>query len=100
MSDIELDSAKVLNRKIAKLPGVRNAVYEKAQELGERSLSVLRAHYHSGESSIEVDKGKIDSTVTLVSDGAVPLETGHMARDGSTWVEGVHAVSTAAAEMG
>ena len=64
------------NKDVAHLGGVIAAVAAEAAEGGARAEAILRAHFHTGASSIEVTHGAVDSWVSLVDDAAVSIEFG------------------------
>lgn len=92
---ITLKSDKQVNRIVSHLPGVRQAVYDKADEIGTRAESRLAGHRRTGRSSIEVEYTRINGLVSLVDpENAMAIEFGH-AR-GNTNVEGLYIITGAA----
>ncbi|PZG20601.1 DUF5403 family protein [Nonomuraea aridisoli] len=79
-----------VNRNVARLvarePGVRKAVRNKAGELAGRARGLLGAHRVTGATRIEVTSGKVDAFVSMVGEGVISIEYGHGAymRDGRT----------------
>lgn len=70
---------------VAHLDGVIAAVAAEAAWRGARAEAILRAHFRTGASSIEVTHGAVDSWVSLVDDAAVSIEFG---RTGATGKRG------------
>lgn len=53
------------NDTVVHLPGVKVAVYAKAQEGAGRASAVLAAHRYQGHSRITVTRGRLDAFVSL-----------------------------------
>lgn len=83
---------------VAHLPGVKAAVYDKAQDGASRASAVLAAHHYEGHSKITVTRGTTDAFVNLDDSrgdhAAAAIEYGRTTgRGGST--QGVHALGAA-----
>lgn len=85
---------------VAHLPGVKAAVYEKAQSGAGKAEAVLNAHRYQGHSRITVTRGDVDSFVNLDDTrgehAAAAIEYGRPfveGRGGPT--QGVHALGAA-----
>lgn len=74
---IDLLPEKQMNKKIAHLPGVRNAVYDVAKEIGVIAEGRLAPHRKTGAAHISVSRGSVDSFVSLVDEAALSIEFGH-----------------------
>ena len=62
---------------VARHPDVKKTVNDKAQELAGRARSLLAAHRVTGETKITVTRGRVDSFVSMVGEGALSIEWGH-----------------------
>lgn len=80
------------NDTVAHLSGVVAAVAAEAAEAGGRAEAILRTHFHTGASSIEVTHGDVDSWVSLVDDAAVSIEFGRTGARGQGTSQGVFPV--------
>jgi hypothetical protein len=80
------------NEIVAHLPGVIDAVHDEAKERAGIAEGILRAHFHEGESKIEVTRGSVDSWVSLVDPNAVSIEFGRSGARGRGTSQGVFAV--------
>ncbi|WP_033401316.1 DUF5403 family protein [Actinokineospora enzanensis] len=80
---------------VAHLPEVRAAVREAADEIADRARAALAAHRRTGTAAIEVTRGRTDTVVSLVDEGALSIEYGHLAPDG-TRVRGLRVLRDAA----
>lgn len=83
---------------IVRIPGVRSAVKDGADETGEKATAILASHRYEGVSRIEVTQGTVvDSFVNLVDKAAMSIEFGHMhkykGRDGISQSKYVHGVA-------
>ncbi|MFE3461369.1 DUF5403 family protein [Nocardiopsis aegyptia] len=65
-----------LERTVARMPGVRDAVHEHAQEVGTTASALLAAHRHTGTASVTVTRGRVDSFVNLDDPNVLTLEYG------------------------
>lgn len=75
-----------IDKTIAHMPGVKEAVHSEADEIGARARSNLAAHRAEGEAEIQVDHRNPDAWVSLVDPAAVSIEYGRSeyTRDGVT----------------
>jgi len=83
------------NSTVAHLTGVIAAVHEAAVEGGAAAEAILRSHFETGASQIEVTQGSVDSFVSLVDDAAVSIEFGRTGARGKGTSQGVFAVTGA-----
>lgn len=68
------------HRVVARLPGVRDAVHERAEILAGRARGLLAAHKHTGAAKITTTKGRrTDSFVNLEDPQAIAIEYGRPA---------------------
>lgn len=82
-----------MNIVISGLGGVQLAVNKEAKKIGARASAILEGHRHPGDDThaeIEVERGDVDSYVSLVDPAAMSIEYGH--RDAKTGkpVQGLH----------
>lgn len=57
MADVDRNVADI----VAHLPGVRDAVHDAAEDTADRACANLARHPHSGDSSIEIIRGRTDA---------------------------------------
>jgi hypothetical protein len=88
------------NELVARLPGVIDAVHDKAQQGGRRAETILRAHHHEGDARIEVTQGTTDSFVSLVDPAAFSIEFGRTGARGRGRSQGIFAVTGAFGGLG
>ncbi|AUG87142.1 hypothetical protein HOS58_gp10 [Streptomyces phage Attoomi] len=83
-----------LDRIVARMPGVREAVGDATEASGERVRAVVAAHRNTGAlaSGMDVKVHRVDGVVSLEDPAVVSINYGHWARDGVTWVSGIHAI--------
>jgi hypothetical protein len=78
---VELLPDKALNRKIARLPGVKAAVKAEAEAMTRTASGLLAQHRKTGAHHIELSKADsyraTDWYVSLVGKAAMAIETGH-----------------------
>ncbi|MFE7288706.1 DUF5403 family protein [Streptomyces noursei] len=79
---------------VAHLRGVRDAVVDELDQRADRVRAVVEAHRHTGAlaAHTRVRTNRTDSTVTLEDPAVYAINYGHWARDGLTWVSGIHAI--------
>ena len=83
-------------KKLVRLPAVRGAVRGERDAIASRARSLFAAHDRPGGHSITTSDGAVDASVWLEGPAPVALERGHFARDGKTFVEGIHVMGRAA----
>lgn len=89
-----------VNRTVARLPGVKAAVYEEAVKIATKAEQRLSLHHRPDDdtsSSVDVSRGTVDSFINLNDDGggAMGIEFGYRAENGRI-VHGLHIVTGAA----
>ncbi|MFF2808638.1 DUF5403 family protein [Streptomyces sp. NPDC058000] len=79
---------------VAHMRGVRDTVADELDHRADRVLAVVEAHRHIGAlaAHTKVRTNRTDSTVTLEDPAVYAINYGHWARDGLTWVSGIHAI--------
>ena len=78
MATVRLKGKKFINRTVSHEEGVEASVYEEAVAIGARAEARLNAAKNrTGASQIKVEKGRVDSYVTLVDPAAMHIEFGH-----------------------
>lgn len=82
-----LISRTAMNHVVSHLPGVKAAVYFEARDIGARAEARLAMHKTTGNASISVTRGDVDSFVNLEDPAALSIEFGH-------WVGGKYRRST------
>jgi UDP-N-acetylenolpyruvoylglucosamine reductase len=95
---IDLYSDRYIRDMVAHLPGVIGAVYTNAKTIkveAEQRLAMHRYYKDDNAAEIELDRGEVDSFVSLVDTGAVPIEFGYRTSKG-THVPGLYIVTGAA----
>lgn len=100
MATVRLDPPKRFHRKVARLPGVKAAVRAQADRIGAKAEAHLASHRRTGNASIEIGQGSVDSTVSLVDSAAVSIEFGHWNVWTKTHTEGLYIISDAAGLRG
>lgn len=70
---------KSCNRVVARLPGVKGAVKDRAEILAARARGLLGAHRETGRARITVTQGKLDAFVSLEDPAAAAIEYGREA---------------------
>ena len=88
-----------MNIIISKIEGVQLAAYKEAQKIGKKASAILEGHRHPGDDThaeIKVERGDVDSYVSLVDPAARAIEYGH--RDAKTGrpVKGLYIIHNAA----
>ena len=94
---VRLDSDRKLNTKVSRLPEVRAAVSEEAEERGNRASAKLASHFRTGRSSVAVEHGRVDSYIILRDESwqsAMSIEFGHSWR--GKHVNGLYIITGAA----
>ena len=95
---VELYSDRYIRDMVAHLPGVIHSVYANARTIGaeaEQRLTMHRYYKDDNAAEIEVERGDVDSFVSLIDPGAVPIEFGWRTPAGEI-VPGLHIVTGAA----
>lgn len=87
---------KSMNKIVSHLEGVGLAVHETAREIGGKAESRLATHRDTGAAEIEVERGDVDSYVSLVDEAAVSIEFGHKNAQTGRYVHGLYIVTGAA----
>ncbi|KWT60601.1 hypothetical protein ADL21_18285 [Streptomyces albus subsp. albus] len=79
---------------VAHMPGVRDAVADELEHRADRVRAVVEAHRRTGAlaAHTKVRTNRTDSTVTLEDPAVYAINYGHWARNGLTWVSGIHAI--------
>ncbi|MFE9396783.1 DUF5403 family protein [Streptomyces flavidovirens] len=79
---------------VAHMPGVRDAIGDETDASADRVRAVVAAHRHDGDlaSGMTVRVNRVDGVVALEDPAVVSINYGHWARDGLTWVSGIHAI--------
>ncbi|MCK2242322.1 MULTISPECIES: DUF5403 family protein [unclassified Crossiella] len=82
---------------VTHMRGVKAAVAAEAKQIGARATSLLAEHRHDGDTRVEVNRHKTDTTVDLIDDGkaVVAIEFGHLTSTGE-FVPGLNILSRAA----
>lgn len=96
---IYLIGDKSMNTKVSHLDGVKTAVYQEALEIAARAEAKLATHRYNkdtSEAKIEVDRGDVDTLVSLVDPGAKAIEFGHKHWRSKKPVRGLYIVTGAA----
>lgn len=96
---IYLIGQKSMNTKVSHLEGVIGAVYKEALEIAGRAEANLATHRYLKDTSkaeIEVDRGDVDTLVSLVDPGAKSIEFGHRHWRSKKPVRGLYIVTGAA----
>ncbi|MFE3144744.1 DUF5403 family protein [Streptomyces scopuliridis] len=85
-----------IERIVAHLPVVVDAVSDELDTRADRVRAVVAAHVHTGDlsSSFEVETNEPDSTVSIADPNVISINYGHRAVNGR-WVEGIHAIEAA-----
>ncbi|MGW7270815.1 DUF5403 family protein [Streptomyces sp. NPDC054864] len=83
-----------LERIVARMPGVREAIADETDASADRVRSVVEVHRHDGDLArgMAVRVNRVDGVVSLEDPAVVSINYGHWARDGITWVSGIHAI--------
>lgn len=84
-----------LNRTIARMKGVRAAVYEQAEAIHTLAAARLAPHRQQYQARLELNQGRVDTIVSLVDPAALSIEFGHYAGPRGlgadrTYVEGLN----------
>jgi hypothetical protein len=100
MMAVHMNSWTAVNTTVARLPGVREAVFESANKIAAKAEQRLSAHRKPDDdtsSSIDVSRGTVDSFINLDDDGggAMGIEFGYRAENGKI-VHGLHIITGAA----
>jgi hypothetical protein len=86
-----------INRQIAALPGVRDAVKAAARSI-ERNAKVLAQGHGGLAGDIALAyPNRYDVDVEIRHTAALAIEVGHFTPDGTEWVPGIHVLTDAAA---
>ncbi|WP_218030257.1 DUF5403 family protein [Pseudonocardia hydrocarbonoxydans] len=98
---IRLYGDKTINRIVSRLPAVRDAVKDHADQIGRRAEARLAAHRDAGATRVGVDhSGQIDSVVYLDDErgakAALSIEFGHTDPRTGRHVEGLYVLYGAA----
>lgn len=89
MATVFVEVYKSANRLAARSAGVQARLDGIAQARSTMAKANLASHRDRGKHRIEVEKGRLDRYVNLVGPGALSVETGHVAKDG-TVVQGLN----------
>ena len=97
---VQLNSWTAINTTVSHLPGVRDAVHDKAVQIAgkaEQRLSLHRKPDDDTSSEVTVTQGTVDSFINLEDDGggAIGIEFGYRAENGKI-VHGLHIITGAA----
>lgn len=89
-----------IERRLAVLPGVKSKRQAAAENIGAKARSNLAAHRRTGDSSIKVEHGPVDSLIYLNDKASLSIEFGHgtyIRKDGAVIpeVEGLHILGRA-----
>lgn len=84
-----------LDSVVAHLPAVKREVSAELDQRAARVAAVVAAHRKTGQLSSTTTSGRTDSVVYLDDPVVVAINYGHWARDGLTWVSGIHAIEAA-----
>lgn len=84
------------NKIVARMRGVKSEVRDELDSREARVQAVVDAHRFTGavSRSLKVRTNRVDSTVSISDPVIVPINYGHVSRNGS-WVEGIHAIEAA-----
>lgn len=97
---IRLYSDRVVNRIVSRVPGVRDAVKDHADQIGRRAEARLAAHRLTGDTRVGVEHGRTDSWVymddTRGQGAALSIEFGHADRKTGRTVPGLYVLYGAA----
>lgn len=93
---VRLRGTKSINRIVSHLPGVGASVHRHAEQIGKKATFYRMQHYAEGEAEIRVEKGRVDSYVSLVDAAALSIEFGHINARTGKYVPGLYIVSRAA----
>ncbi|MCU1675338.1 MAG: RoPhRER2 [Frankiales bacterium] len=86
-----------INRTVAKMPGVFEAVLAEAHGIAGEAQALLAEHFRTGEAHIEVTKRRPDVLVELVDPAALSIEYGRGPEEnGQGAMEGLHILGRAA----
>lgn len=98
MARVRLIGDKAMNTIISHQDGVRDAVHDEAEEMGNKAEVLLAGHRRTGAASIEVEQGAVDSYVTLDDEAAMHIEFGHWYTNGygePQYVPGLYIITRA-----
>lgn len=102
MPDINiLVDDEVMNRRIARLPGVQAELKAHATIIANMARALLAPHSKTGSHKVVVQRLKdvefkrIDWFASLMGPAAYAVETGHVHNFTDEWVEGLHVLETA-----
>lgn len=101
MPDIRiLVDDEVMNRRIAKLPGVQAELKGHAGIIANIGTALLAPHRKTGSHKFVVQRvkvryGRIDWFASFVGPAAAAVESGHWHNFTGQWVEGLHCLSQA-----
>lgn len=84
-----------LDSYVAHLPAVKAEVSAELRARAARVAAVVAAHRRTGQLSSRTRAGRTDSIVYLEDPAVHAINYGHWARDGRTWVSGIHAIEAA-----
>lgn len=71
-----MELARDLERRLAHLPGVTDAVYASAQTIAARARARLAVHRRTGAHRVDVVRESVDTLVELVGPAPLTLEYG------------------------
>ncbi|ERB55488.1 hypothetical protein N806_31195 [Rhodococcus sp. P27] len=102
---VRLIGQKAMNRVVSHIDGVKAAVADQALEIGVKAEMRLNMHRYSGNASISVTQGDVDSFVNLDDPAAMSIEFGHMVKgkyesDTPKYVAGLYIITGAAGLTG
>lgn len=93
----KLIGKKALNHAVSHLGQVRSEIQQEANERGGRARAKLSGHRRTGNASVEVEHGAVDSFIILQDEStqaAMSIEYGHSWR--GKHVSGLYIISGAA----
>lgn len=92
---IDLKSDKAIRRMVAHNRQVVAAVYRVGYDIYTEARSRRQDHFHEGQAEIYIDRGRVDTYITLEDPAAAAIEFGHTDRNGNH-VEGLYLLFGAA----
>lgn len=101
MPDINiLVDDEVMNRRIAKLPGVQAELKAHATIIANIARALLAPHKKTGSHKVVIQRvkvkyGRIDWFASFMGPAAAAVENGHWHNFTGQWVEGLHILETA-----
>lgn len=88
-------SKRAINDIVAHLGGVIDAVHHRGTLIAATADMLLEMHRDTGDASIDIERHKVDTLVSLVDEAALSIEFGHFHNFTGRYVHGLYIITRA-----